>query len=153
MTDTANSIAALIAPHVGTVGGLITALRQVQEAYAHIPDDAIASAAELFNLSKAEIRGVVSFYEDFHDQPLGKMVVRVCRAEACQAVGARGCEESAAAALGVVMGETRSDGAVSLLPVYCLGLCASGPAISVDDKPYGRAEGARLDALLAGCGE
>lgn len=153
MTDTANSISALIAPHVGTVGGLITALRQIQEAFAHIPADAIASAAELFNLSKAEIRGVVSFYEDFRDQPLGKTLVRVCRAEACQAVGARGCEERASAALGVSMGKTRADGAVSLLPVYCLGLCASGPAIMVDGKAYGRAEGERLDALLAGCGK
>ena len=134
-------------------GGLIAALRQIQASFGHVPQAAIAEAAELFNLSRAEIRGVVSFYEDFHDEPLGNVVIRVCQAEACQAVGARECTRKASEALGVALGETREDGAVSLLPVYCLGLCASGPAILVNGKPVARAEGERLDALLAECGQ
>lgn len=144
------AIREIIAPHVGEVGGLITALRQVQSQCGHIPQDAVSHAADLFNLSRAEIRGVVSFYDDFTDQRLGKTVVRVCQAEACQAVGARACTDQASNTLGVALGDTREDGEVSLLPVYCLGLCASGPALMIDDKPFGRAEGARLEVLLAG---
>lgn len=143
----------VIAPHVGKVGGLISALRHIQDRYGHIPENAAEAAADLFNLSRAEIRGVVSFYDNFSDQPLGKTIVRVCQAEACQAVGARSCTQQASAALGVALGETREDGQVSLLPVYCLGLCASGPAVMIDGKPFGRAEGERLDALLAEHGE
>ncbi len=149
MSDDDTAIRDLIAPHVGEVGGLITALRRVQGQHGHIPQAATQAAADLFNLSLAEIRGVVSFYSDFSDKPLGKTVIRVCQAEACQAVGARACTRQAASALGVALGETREDGEVSLLPVYCLGLCASGPALMIDAKPFGRAEGDRLEALLA----
>lgn len=148
MNDGTSEIEGLITPHVGEVGGLITALRRIQARFGHIPRDASSVAADLFNLSLAEIRGVVSFYEDLRDEPLGATVIRVCQAEACQAVGARSCTEQAASRLGVAIGATRKDGAVSLLPVYCLGLCASGPAITVDGKPYSRAEGDRLDVLL-----
>lgn len=147
------AIREIIAPHVGEIGGVITALRHIQSQCGHIPQDAASLAADLFNLSRAEIRGVVSFYDDFTEQPLGKTVVRVCQAEACQAVGARACSDQASNTLGVALGDTREDGKVSLLPVYCLGLCASGPALMIDEMPYGRAEGERLEALLAQCVE
>lgn len=149
MSDNDAAYRELIAPHLGEVGGLITALREIQDRCRHIPPEAVGAAADLFNLSLAEIRGVVSFYEDFTDQPLGKTVVRICQAEACQAAGARACTDKASSALGVTLGDTREDGEVSLLPVYCLGLCASGPAVMINDKPFGRAEGERFDALLA----
>ncbi len=149
MSDDDTAIRDLIAPHVGDVGGLITALRRVQGELKHIPQAAMGAAADLFNLSRAEIRGVVSFYSDFSDSPLGKTVIRVCQAEACQAVGARACTDQASNTLGVALGATREDGEVSLLPVYCLGLCANGPALMIDGRPFGRAEGKRLEALLA----
>jgi len=137
-----------MAPHAEETGGLISALRQVQQVLGHIPQEAVVVAADIFNLSQAEVRGVVSFYEDFHNEPLGRTVIRVCQAEACQAVGAVACTNHVATKLGVSLGETSDNGAVSLMPVYCLGLCATGPAIMVDGKPFGRAEGDRLDALL-----
>ena len=137
-----------MAPHAEETGGLISALRQVQQGLGHIPKEAVVVAADIFNLSQAEVRGVVSFYEDFRDEPLGRTVIRVCQAEACQAVGAVACTKHVATKLGISLGETSDNGAVSLLPVYCLGLCATGPAIMVDGKPFGRAEGERLDALL-----
>lgn len=149
MSDNSGTTADLMTPHVEETGGLISALRKVQQRLGHIPKDAIAIAADLFNLSQAEVRGVVSFYEDFREKPVGETVIRICQAEACQAVGSAACTKQASSTLDVALGETREDGAVSLLPVYCLGLCASGPAIMVDGQPLGRAEGDRLDALLS----
>jgi len=146
--NNSSKAADLMAPHAEETGGLISALRQVQQVLGHIPQEAVVVAADIFNLSQAEVRGVVSFYEDFHNEPLGRTVIRVCQAEACQAVGAVACTNHVATKLGVSLGETSDNGAVSLMPVYCLGLCATGPAIMVDGKPFGRAEGDRLDALL-----
>ncbi|RME68812.1 MAG: NADH-quinone oxidoreductase subunit E [Alphaproteobacteria bacterium] len=144
----ATAIEALAAPHVGQTGGLMTALRAVQATCGHIPATAWGPLAHLFNLTQAEVRGVASFYEDFSETPRGRHWVRVCQAEACQAVGARALGERLAAALGVGLGETRADGLVSLAPVYCLGLCSAGPAVMIDGCLHGRVEGARAEALV-----
>jgi formate dehydrogenase subunit gamma len=91
---------------------------------------------------------VGTFYHDFRDHPPGRHVLRLCRAEACQSMGAVALGERARAALGVEWGGTSADGAVTLEPVYCLGLCACAPAALLDGAPHGRLDEARLDALL-----
>jgi formate dehydrogenase subunit gamma len=95
------------------------------------------------------VHGVVSFYHDFRPTPPGLTAVKVCRAEACQSVGAHALAEHAKASLGVGFGETTADGAVSLDQVFCLGNCALGPSVQVDGMTYGRVDTARLDALIA----
>lgn len=141
----------IIKPHVGRTGGLITALRAAQAEIGYLPEETEAVAADAFNLSRAEVKGVISFYSDFRRKPAGRTVVRVCAAEACQAVGARALEAALEKKFAVACGETSASGDLTLEPVYCLGLCSAAPAAMVDDTLVGRADEARIDAAVARC--
>lgn len=130
-------------------GPLLPILHAVQERFGWVDDEAVATVAEVLNLSRAEVHGVVSFYHDFRRRPAGRHVVKVCRAEACQSLG---CERLAATlerTLGISFGETTPDGRVTLEAVYCLGNCALGPAALVDGRPIGRADADRIGRLVS----
>ncbi|SHJ14903.1 formate dehydrogenase subunit gamma [Wenxinia saemankumensis] len=142
----------IVAAHARLDGPLLPILHAVQAEWGHVPRSAIAPLADALNLTTAEVHGVVSFYHDFRDAPAGRHLLKVCRAEACQARGGRGIEDSARDRLGIEFGETTPDGAVTLEPVYCLGLCACGPAAMLDGTLHARLDSDRLDALLAECG-
>ena len=129
-------------------GPLLPILHAVQAEFGHIPDEALARIADRLNISKAEVHGVVSFYHDFRTEPAGRHVVKICRAEACKAMGAEALVAAAEDRLGIDMHETTPDGAVTLEPVYCLGLCACAPAAMVDGRLVGRIDVTRLAALL-----
>lgn len=146
----ADEIARLVARQAGRRGPLLPLLHEVQAIFGYIPDEAVAAIADGLNLSRAEVHGVVTFYHDFRRAPPARHVVKLCRAEACQARGAAAIEEAAARRLGVAMGEARPDGEVALEPVYCLGLCATGPNALVDGRPVSRLDSARLEAIAAG---
>ena len=109
---------------------------------------AIPLVATATNLSKAEIHGVVTFYHDFRAAPAGRHVLKLCRAEACQSVGAVALADHARRCLGIDWHGTTPDGRVTLEPVFCLGLCACGPAALVDDEPAARLDATGLDRLL-----
>ena len=104
------------------------------------------------NIAKAEVHGVVTFYHDFRAAPAGRHIVKICRAEACQSVGGNALADETLAKLGVDWHGTTTNGAVTIEPVYCLGLCACGPAAMVDDRVVGRVDTAKMDELLAGAG-
>lgn len=140
---------ALIDEQLHLEGPLLPILHALQEAYGYVPQEALPLIAEALNITKAEVHGVMSFYHDFREAPAGRHVMKICRAEACQAVGANALAEKTLAKLGVDWNGTSADGAVTVEPVYCLGLCACGPAIMVDGKVIGRVNEARLDALMA----
>lgn len=129
-------------------GGLLPALHRLMEQFGHIPEEADAAIAAAFNLSRAEVRGVISFYHDFRREPAGRHVLRLCRAEACQSQGGRELAAHFLKSSGVQWGETTPDGALTLEPVYCLGLCAVAPAALFDDTPIGRLDAEGLAALL-----
>ncbi|MDM4768013.1 formate dehydrogenase subunit gamma [Pelomonas sp. SE-A7] len=131
-------------------GALLPLLHAIQERLGHVPPEAVPVLAEYLNLSRAEVHGVVSYYHFFRTTPPGRHVVQVCRAEACQARGAESLMAHAEKALGCAVHATRADGAVTLEPVYCLGLCASSPAIQIDDKLHARMTPARFDQLTKG---
>ena len=133
----------------GLPGALLPILHAVQEAVGHVPKESVPVIAEALNLSLAEVHGVVSFYHYFRTEAGGRHVVHVCRAEACQAVGAVALEAHAKESLGVQFHGTTADGAIRLEPVYCLGNCALGPSIMVDERLYGRMSAARFDAVMA----
>lgn len=133
-----SAILALVQPFTGETGGLMKALHAVQKTEGYIDAAALPVIADAFNLTKAEVKGVISFYEDFRRKPAGDHVIKICQAEACQAVGARALTEKALAAIGVSLGDTSVSASVTIEPVYCLGLCASGPAAMVDGKLRGR---------------
>jgi len=124
----------LIAPHRSDIGGPITALRIVQQQVGWIDADSMDVVADVFNLSRAEVRGLVAFYADFRTKPPAEHILTVCQAEACQAAGSRELTKSITDHTGAELGGTSSDGRIGLEPVYCLGLCARAPAMMVDGK-------------------
>lgn len=130
-------------------GALLPLLHAVQEAMGYVPKDAVPLMARELNLSLAEVHGVLSFYHYFRKQPTGRHVVHLCRAEACQALGAVELEAHAKRSLGIDFHATTADGAITLEPVYCLGNCALGPSLMIDDRLQGRVSSARFDALIA----
>ena len=129
-------------------GALLPVLQAVQEALGHVPPQAVAPIAEALNLSRAEIHGVLSFYHDLRTVPGARRRLQLCRAEACQASGARALEAAARQQLGIAPGEITADAAWSLEAVYCLGNCACGPCVRIDDAIYGRVDAQRLALLL-----
>ena len=131
---------------------LIQILHAFLERYGYIPEDAVRQLADELNLSRAEVHGVVSFYHDFRTEPPGEHVVKICQAEACQAMGSRVLTEHAEKTLGIEMHRTSDDGRVTLEPVYCLGNCACSPAVMIDKKVYGRVDSDKLDRILADSG-
>ena len=130
-------------------GGLLPLLHAIQAAIGYVPAESVAEIAGAFNLSRAEVHGVISFYHDFRSEPAGRHVLQICRAEACQAMGSRALEAHAKNTLGIDYGDTTADGAISLQPVYCLGNCACSPSVRIDDDVHARVDAKRLDALLA----
>ena len=140
----------LIQTHRERPGGLLPLLHAVQDAMGFVPPEAVEPIAKGFNLSRAEVHGVISYYHHFRSTPPGRTVVQVCRAEACKACGADALLAAVEQRLGIKVHETRPDGAVSLEPVYCLGLCAQSPAIQVNEHVFARVTPARLPQLLAG---
>jgi formate dehydrogenase subunit gamma len=138
----------VVARHAATEGGLLPALHDVQAAFGYIPDEAVRLLAHSFNLSRAEVHGVVTFYHDFRREPAGRHVIKLCQAEACQAMGCRDLAAHARDRLGIALGETTGDGRVTLEAIYCLGLCATGPSAMIDGNVLGRVTRARLDAAL-----
>lgn len=139
----------LIAEHRHRPGALLPLLHAVQNALGHVPADAVPAIASGLNLSRAEVHGVIGYYHHFRTEPAGRHVVQVCRAESCQACGGDALWDAAQQALGCAGGGTRADGAVTLEPVYCLGLCASSPAVQVGDKLHARMTPEKLQRLVA----
>ncbi len=142
-------IAQLIGDLCDAPGPLLNVLHRVHDTFGHIPSVAVPHIADVLNVSRAEVHGVVSFYHYFRTTPPGRHVVRVCRAEACQAMHGRALEAHASQVLGVDIHGTTADEAFTLEPVYCLGICALSPAVMIDEDVYGRVTPERLDALLA----
>lgn len=135
--------------NAGRPGALLPILHAIQDELGHVPEAAVPIVARVLNLSRAEVHGVVTFYHFFRTQPPGRRTVYVCRAEACQSMGALALEQHAFETLGVDYHGTTADGRFSLEPVYCLGNCACSPAVMIDEEVHGRVTPARLDELLS----
>jgi formate dehydrogenase subunit gamma len=129
-------------------GALLPVLHAVQDALTFVPKDAVPLIARELNLSIAEVHGVVTFYHYYLQERPGRHVVHLCRAEACQALGSVALEAHAKATLGVDFHGTTRDGAITLEPVYCLGNCALGPSLMIDQRLHGRITPERFDALM-----
>ncbi len=139
---------AIIAEYRGLEGAALPILHALQAAFGYVPIDAEPLVAAALNLSRAEVHGIVTFYHEFRRVPLGRHVLHVCRAEACQSVGAEATGAHLREMLGVDWHETTPNGGVTLEPVFCLGLCATGPAALVDGRPVGRLNPEKIDRML-----
>ena len=126
---------------------LVQILHEFVARFGWISEAAIRQLAEELNLARAEVHGVVSYYHDFRTEAPGKHIVKICEAEACQAMGSRGLSAHAQKSLGIEMHSNNTD--VTLEPVYCLGNCACSPSVRLDDQVLARVDAARLDELLA----
>jgi formate dehydrogenase subunit gamma len=142
-------VRAIVAAHRGERGALLPILHAIQAEFGYVDPDTIPVIAQELNLSRADVYGVVTFYKDFRQDQPGRSTVRICRAEACQAVGSDALAEHVERRLGVGFGETTADGAISLESVFCLGNCALGPSVQVGGRLYGRMDADRIDILLA----
>ena len=141
--------AEIIAGYRHLEGATLPILHALQEAFGYVPEPAIPMIATALSLSRAEVHGVFTFYHDFRKQPAGRHVLKLCRAEACQAAGGDALAARAEAKLGISLGNTTGDERVTLEPIYCLGLCATAPSAMLDGRVVGRLDEARIDALVA----
>ena len=141
--------AEIIAERNQLEGATLVILHALQEAFGYVPEPAIPMIAAALNLSRAEVHGVFTFYHDFRHKPAGRHVLKLCRAEACQAAGGDALAARAESKLGVAIGHTTADQRVTLEPIYCLGLCATAPSAMLDGRLVGRLDEARIDALIA----
>ncbi len=138
---------AAFAEHRDDRGPLMPILHTIQERLGCVPAEVVPALANLLNISIADVHGVVSFYHDFRSTPAATTVL-VCRAEACQSLGGQALADYAQTALGIECGEVTADGQIRLDKAFCLGNCALGPSVMVDEVVHGRVSPARLDALL-----
>lgn len=142
----------IVASQLHLEGPLLPIFHALQQTFGCVPQAALPVIAEALNITRAEVHGVMSFYHDFREVPAGRHVVKICRAEACQAVGADALAARTLEKLGTEWHGTTANGAVTIEPVYCLGLCACGPAAMVDNKVVGRVDDARLATIFAEAG-
>lgn len=147
-----DEIARIIDAHTHLEGPLLPMLHALQEAFGYVPEQAHAPICDALNITRAELHGVITFYHDFREKPAGRHVLKICRAEACQSVGGAAMADALLAKLGLDWHGTTANGAVTIEPVYCLGLCACAPAAMVDDRVVGRVDAAKLDKLLTEAG-
>jgi formate dehydrogenase subunit gamma len=143
------AVASIVASLKDKPGALLPILHRIQHQFGYIPRESVPIIAEILNLSRAEVHGVVSFYHDFRSEPRGRSMIRVCRAESCQAMGAVELAAHIKNRLGIDFGQTTGDGAFTLEPVYCLGNCACSPAMMVDGELHGRVTPNRFDQMIA----
>ena len=138
----------LVAPMATMAGPLLPMLHRLQETFGYVHHDAVPMLADLLNLSRAEVHGVLSFYRDFRTAPPAPHTIEICRAEACQSAGCEALADHLVEKLGIEFGETTPDGRVTLEPVYCLGLCSISPAAMIDGRLVARLDAKRLDKAL-----
>lgn len=148
--DIPEFVRSIVNAHKADRGALLPILHEIQLQFGYIDAECVPVVAAELNLSRAEVHGVVTFYRDFRQDPAGSTTVRLCRAEACQAVGAEQLVAHAEQVFGIKVGQTTPDGSVTLDQTFCLGNCALGPAAQVNGKTYGRLDNAKLVEILAG---
>ena len=129
---------AIVGELKGLEGPLLPILHEIQAEFGHVPQESLPVIARELNLSRAEVHGVVTFYHDYRDHPTGRHVLKLCRAEACQSMGGDALAERVKALLGIDFHQTTLDEAVTLEPVFCLGLCSCAPAAMLDGEVFGR---------------
>ena len=140
------SISEIVASYDARPELLVQILQAIVSRFGWVSEETIRQLAEELNLSRADVHGVVEYYHDFRTHAPGKHVIKICQAEACQAMGSRGLTDYAQKTLAMSLHDVEND--VSLEPVYCLGNCACAPAIMINGKTYGKVDDARFNALL-----
>jgi formate dehydrogenase subunit gamma len=148
-TEIASRTVAVVNDLKGLEGPLLPILHGIQDEFGYVPGESLPVIADLLNLSRAEVHGVVTFYHDYRNHPAGRHVLKLCRAEACQSMGGDALAAKLQQLLGIGFHETTQDGAVTLEPVYCLGLCACAPSGMLDGEVIGRLDAEKIEEIAA----
>ena len=148
-TEIASRTAAVVNDLKGLEGPLLPILHGIQDEFGYVPGESLPVIADLLNLSRAEVHGVVTFYHDYRNHPAGRHVLKLCRAEACQSMGGDALAAKLQQLLGIGFHETTQDGTVTLEPVYCLGLCACAPSAMLDGDVIGRLDADKIEEIAA----
>lgn len=148
MTPDTDKIREIAEQYATEPGALLPILHAVQDHFGFVPDESVPVIARVLNLSRAEVHGVVTFYHGYRNMPPGERTLFMCRSEACQSMGGNDLIAHAKSKLGVDFHETTKDGKWTLEPIYCLGNCATAPAVMVDETVHGRVSADRLDEII-----
>ena len=148
-TEIASRTVAVVNDLKGLEGPLLPILHGIQDEFGYVPGESLPVIADLLNLSRAEVHGVVTFYHDYRNHPAGRHVLKLCRAEACQSMGGDAIAAKMQQLLGIGFHETTQDGTVTLEPVYCLGLCACAPSAMLDGEVIGRLDAEKIEEIAA----
>lgn len=141
----------IVAQFENVEGGLLECLHSIQKVFGYVPRETIDIIADGFNISRAEVHGVISYYHDFRTEPAGRAIVRVCQAEACQAMGSRSLTKRVEEILGLELGDSNEN--FTLDAVYCFGNCALSPNLEIDGKLHARVDKDNFEKLLKSGGE
>lgn len=147
-TNVAERTAAIIEEFKSLEGPLLPILHEMQHQFGYVPTETLPAIAQALNISNAEVHGVVTFYHDYRKEPAGRHVLKICQAEACQSMGSDRIAAMVQQALGIGFHETSKDGAVTLEPIYCLGLCACAPSAMLDGEVMGRVDQDTIDEIV-----
>jgi formate dehydrogenase subunit gamma len=150
--EEAATVRAVLAQHAGELGSLLPILHDVQDTLGYVPAHVVGDIAVALNLSRAEVHGVITYYHHFRSEPAARHVIQICRAESCQSMGAEALLSHARQHLGCGAHGLSKDGAITLEPAYCLGLCAQSPAMMVDEEVHAHVTPQSFDRLVAQLG-
>jgi len=137
----------ILSRHEGRPGALLPILHDIQAAFGHVPAEAVPFIAAALNLSRAEVHGVVSFYHDFRREPVGRHVLKLCRAEACQSMKGLELADQVLKRFDLEWGGTTPDRRLTVEATYCLGLCACAPSAMLDGEPIARLDSESIDEI------
>jgi NADH-quinone oxidoreductase subunit E len=134
VTELYDEIQVFAARYPDPRSAVMPALRAAQERYGWLTPEALREVAEALDLTPAYCKGVASFYDMYHLEPVGRHTVEVCTNLACALVGAQGVVEAFEQELGIAPGETTEDGAVTFRTIECAGGCGYAPVVVVDGR-------------------
>ena len=127
---------------------VMPALRAAQERYGWLSPEALREVADALDLTPAYCKGVATFYDMYHLEPVGTHVVEVCTNLACALVGAQRVVEAFESELGISAGETTDDGAITFRTIECAGGCGYAPVVVVDSRYHEPVQPDDVPALL-----
>jgi len=129
-------------------GALMTSLHEIQHAYGYVPWQAMVELSKVLGISAAQVADVVSFYEDYHSEPLGKNVIGICQSITCEVCGHQALMDHLKDKLGIDVHETTGDGKFTLLGIECIGSCDNAPCALVNGKQYNNLSISMVDELV-----
>lgn len=130
-------------------GALIPVLQETQHVYGYLPKEVIQNIGEKMDIPISEIYGVVTFYAQFHLQPRGKNIIRVCQGTACHVRGGKAILQELEDTLQIKAGATTPDLMFTLETVACIGACGLAPVLMINDDTHGRLTPEKTAEILA----